>query len=105
MGPKKKLSVEDAAKEWIELKTMEATIESRRQELKAVLEPALESAPDHLLEFGGWKFLRVRFEKESFSLSKAKEKIDGRTLAPFITKSEVTQIRTTWKGGKEAAEA
>jgi hypothetical protein len=101
---KKKLSVEDAAKEWIELKTMEATIEARRREIRAVLEPALEEAPDKLLEFHGWKFLLVSFERESFSLSKAKEKIDGRILAPYITASTSVQIRATWKGGAERAD-
>lgn len=101
---KKKLSVEEAAKEWIELKTMDETIEARRREVRAILEPALEAAPDKLLEFHGWKFLLVRFERESFSLKAAKEKIDGRVLAPYITASTSVQIRSTWKGGSERAE-
>jgi hypothetical protein len=106
MAKPKKISVEAAAKEWIELKTMEGVIETRRSELKKILEPALEKSPENIIELNGWKFLRLCFDKESFSLSKAKEKIDGRVLAPYITTSKVVQIRCYWKGGgKEELEA
>lgn len=105
MTKKKKLSVEAAAKEWIELKSVEQAIEVRRAELKAVLDPALESAPEKRLLLHGWEFLKSTFSRESFSLSKAKEKIPAKTLAPYVTTSEVTQIRTTWKGGIEKENA
>jgi hypothetical protein len=102
---KKKMTVAVAAKKWIELKSLEQTLEAQRAQLKEVLEPALEAAPGGVLELAGWKFLRVTFMKESFSLQKAKEKIDGRVLAPYITTSSIVQIRTSWKGGNESEAA
>lgn len=101
----KKLSIEKAAKRWIELKTLQKETEKEFSELKPLLEEALKEEEEKALELNGWKFSLVEFEKENFSLSKAKEKIDGRTLAPFISTSNVVQIRTSWQGGdeKEAA--
>lgn len=105
MARKEKLTVESAAKEWIELKSMDETIERRREELRAILLPALEAAPDQVLELHGWRFVLVKFLRDAFSLSKAREKIDGRVLAPYITTTEVESIRATWKGGKPEAKA
>jgi hypothetical protein len=97
----KKPNIEDVAKEWIGLKTQLKEIEKSIDELKPNLEEYLSQLPEHSEEFHGWRFSLVEFVKESFSLSKAKEKIDGRTLAPYITETSVTQIRTSWQGGEE----
>lgn len=94
-------SPEKAAVEWIELKAEKARIEARFDILKDALEPFLKAQPEMQTEINGWKFSLVESERESFQLSKAKEKIDGRVLAPYITHSHYNQIRTTWKGGKE----
>jgi len=99
----KKPSREAAAREWVELKGQQKAIDQRLADLKEVLEPALREAPDQELELVGFKFKLVESERESFSLSKAREKLDGWLLAPYITKSEVVQIRTTWAGGEEKA--
>lgn len=101
----KKITPEAAAKEWIELKSQSKGLEKRLDELKSILEPALREAPEKSAEWHGWKFSLVQFEKDSFSLSKAREKLDGRILAPYVTSSAVVQIRTSWQGGeqKEAA--
>lgn len=92
----KKISLEAAAKEWMELKAVEQALEDRRTILKAVLEPALAKAPKNSLVIGNGKFKRVEFPKENFSLKKAKKKIDGRVLAPYITTTNVVQIRAQW---------
>lgn len=101
----KKPTTEKAAKEWISLKTEMKRIEKRIDELKEVLEPALRDSSEGSLEFFGWRFSLVEFEKRSFSLAKAEasSKFDGRALAPFITKSSSIQIRTSWQGGEEKA--
>ena len=101
----KKLTPEAAAKEYIHLKTDMKCLEKRIEELKAVIEPALREAPEQSAEWHGWKFKLVESSRDSFSLSKAREKIDGRILAPYITTAQVVQIRTTWAGGEEAAAA
>ena len=98
----KKISIENAAKEYIELKALEKAREARLAELKDVLLPALRAAENQRLELAGFEFSVVEFEKEFFSLTKAREVIDGRTLAPYITKSNVVQIRTAWRGGEAA---
>jgi len=100
--PKKSTS-EAAAKEWITLKASQKAVEKRLDQLKPVIEAALSAAPENVVEFHGWKFTLVEFEKDSFSLSKAREKIDGRVLAPYVTTSNVVQIRSSWQGGDEVA--
>lgn len=97
----KKLTAQMAAKEYVHLKTDLKFLEKRLEELKEVIEPALRELPEKTAEWHGWKFSLVEFEKENFSLSKAREKIDGRTLAPFVTVSPIVQIRTSWQGGEE----
>lgn len=73
-------------------------------ELKKVIEPFLETQPEETFLHDGWEFKIVRtVDKETFSLKACREagKIDGRKLAPYISKCSFNQIRTTWKGGKE----
>lgn len=91
-------SVENSAKEYLDLKLEKAKIEKRIDELKMELEPFLEEQPEKTAEMCGWKFSLIESERESFKLSAAKEKIDGRTLKPFITLSKFNQIRTVFKG-------
>ncbi len=98
---KKKFGAADAAKEWIELKAKEKEIGKRFIELKPILEEALRNSPDETCEFHGWRFKLTEFEQSSFRLKEAQKKIDGRTLAPYITTSLVCQIRTSWQGGIE----
>lgn len=97
----KKVPIEDVAKEWIELKTIEADLEKKKRELKPDLEAYLKDQPDQKAEICGFQFTLIQSERESFKLKDAKEKIDGRTLAPYISVSTFTQIRTTWRGGDE----
>lgn len=96
-------SIEEIAKEWIELKTIEANLEKKKRELKPELESYLKDQPDQKAELNGFQFTLIESERESFKLKDAKEKIDGRTLAPYISVSSFTQIRTTWKGGEKKA--
>lgn len=96
----KKLGLKKASERWLELKAMAKDIERGLAELKPVIEEGLADS-EGSYEAHGWKFSLVKFEKESFSLSKAREVLDGRVLAPYITTSEVTQIRTSWQGGEE----
>lgn len=91
--------IEEVAREWIELKTSEANLEKKKRELKPELEAYLNDQPEKSAEIAGFKFTLVESSKESFKLKDAKEKLDGRTLAPYITVSSFTQIRTTWRGG------
>jgi hypothetical protein len=99
---KKTLSLEHAAREWLELKAREEATEERLKELKAVLEPALRSAPGQAMKLAGKRFKLSEFPRESFQLARAKEKIDGRVLAPYITTTDVVTIRTSGRGGGEA---
>jgi len=96
---KMKLTPEAAAKEWIALKAQEKALDERLDELKAVLEPALRAVPEKTIDYHGFRFSLVEFERESFSLSKAKEKMSLKVLRPFISKSPVVSIRATWQGG------
>lgn len=96
----KTLTIEAAAAEWISLKTKNKFNEKRLDELKKVIEPFLKELPEKTKDFHGWKFSLVEFEKQSFSLAKAKEKLDGRLLSPYISTSTCIQIRTSWQGGE-----
>lgn len=97
----KKPKIEGVAKRWVELKAQTKEIDREMGELKPILEDALRVSHNKIIEIAGWRFSLVEFLKESFSLSKAKEKIDGRVLAPYITESEVVQIRASWQGGED----
>ena len=103
----KKQKIADVAKRWVELAAQAKEIEKEKAEIKPVLEGFLAEAEGKTMEVNGWRFSLVEFLKETFSLSKAKEKVDGRVLAPYITETPVVQIRTSWQGGdgkeKEAA--
>jgi len=90
--------IEKAAKDYISLKNRIAKLEKKKEEMGDVLKPWLFTQKDQTAELHGWKFSLVETERENFKLSAAKEKIDGRTLAPFITTSKFTQIRTVFKG-------
>lgn len=107
MPPKKlKTSAEDhevVAKEWIQVTSQLKALEKRKAELKEFLEPYLDSQPGKTSEIVGFKFTLVVGERESFRLKDAKEKIDGRVLAPYITVSAYSQIRSTFQGPDETA--
>jgi hypothetical protein len=96
-------TIEEVAKEWVVLKSEKLRIEKRAEELKEILEPYLAGQPDQTAEISGFRFKLFEMERETFKLKAAKEKIDGRVLAPYITSSVSTVIRTTWKGGEEEA--
>ncbi len=89
---------EKAAAEWIELKTQKAQIEGRLDELKKILEPFLENEPDKRAFLHGFDFFLVETSREYFDLKRAREKIDGRVLAPYMASTSYSSIRTTWKG-------
>ncbi len=92
-----------ACSEFLELKAQITKLEQRRDELKEfVIKPFLESLKDQNFLIDGWELsLAVCEGKETFDLKAAKEKIDGRTLAPYIKIGEpYRQLRTTFKGGK-----
>jgi hypothetical protein len=93
------------AAEWVKLKGQKLSIEKKCEELKKLLEPYLEDQPEKVALLAGWKFSLVETTREFFRLNEAKEKIDGRVLAPYITKSTFNQIRTFWDGKEEEAEA
>ncbi len=97
----KEIDIEEAAREWVDLKSEKMRIENRLDELKKPLEGFLGKQPEKCAEMFGWKFSLVETERESFKLSAAKEKIDGRILKPYITLSKFNQIRTSFKGGEE----
>ncbi len=102
MAQKKlEISVEEAAREWTDLKSEKMRIENRLDELKKPIEEFLGKQPEKTAELHGWKFTLVATERESFRLSAAKEKIDGRILKPYITLSKFNQIRTSFRGGEE----
>lgn len=101
--PTKKISPEAASKLLIEFKAEKKKLEKRIEELEEVMEPYLEEQPDGMAEFHGFKFTLVKSERENFSLKKAREKIDGRILAPYVTTSQSQYILMTWKGGVEEA--
>ncbi len=101
---KRKLSLEKTAVRYMSLKAEQKKIEGELGSLKATLETALRESEDGTREFVGWRFSLVEFEKESFSLSKAREKITEKVLKPFITKAFVTQIRYSWQGVNLEAE-
>lgn len=106
--PKKdheKFTIEGSGREYISLKEEKSRIERRLEILKEGLEPLLEEAPGKSVELAGWKMTLLHTSRESFSLSKAKEKIDGRTLAPFVSVSEFSQIRLYYQGGEESEAA
>ena len=96
-----KLTVDKAALLWLDLKKQAKEIEKSIDDLKPILETALSKEKSKRMELHGWRFTLVEFVKENFSLSKAKEKIDGRILSPYITESKCRQIRTSWQGGEE----
>lgn len=103
----KKPNIETVAKRWIELKSHAKELEKELAELKPILEGALLEAPEKSLELCGWRFLLVEFDKENFTWSKAKTELTPAVLAklePYLSTSQVVQIRTSWQGGeKEAA--
>lgn len=91
----------DAAREWVRLKAEAKQIEKRLHELQEIIEPELREQKDKSVEVHGWRFKLCEYEQSSFRLKEAQEKIDGRVLSPYITKSQVVQIRTSWQGGEE----
>lgn len=95
-----KLSLEQIAIEWIELRGQKMALEKRLEELKNILEPALEEKPNCSMEIDGWKFALVKSEREFFKLKEAKENLDNRILRPYIFTSKYNTIRTTWRGGE-----
>lgn len=97
----KKQNMEKLAREWVALKEQEKETEKRLNELKSKFQPFLKGVSDHSVELAGWRFTLVEFEKESFSLSRAREKLPEKTLAPYISKVDVMQIRTSWQGGEK----
>lgn len=99
----KKDSPEVVAKEWVVLKSSIKAAEKRLSVLKEFLEPVLAAKPEKSAEWAGWRFTLVESKgRETFDLSAAKEKLDGRILAPYVKKGDPSiQIRTSWQGGEE----
>lgn len=87
-----KASVETAVAEYVDAKRAIERLEAVMKLHRPVIEEALQASGGKA-EIAGHKLTLVQFEKESFSLSEAKEKLDLRMLRPFIKKSDVTQIR------------
>lgn len=104
MPREKKLIPEKAAKEWIILTAQAKKIANRLEELAEFLKPLLEEEPDKAADWNGWRFKLVEYEREAFSLQKARDAgVDGRILAPYISRSQVKFIKPTWQGGDELA--
>jgi hypothetical protein len=99
----KKITPDEAAKEWLELETEAKRIEARFDELQKVLDPVLERTKDKYALFHGFKFKVIEFEKENFSLALARKSklIPKRILKKFVSFSDVRYIRTYFAGGKE----
>lgn len=101
MAKEKTPPIQRATAEWMSLKAKVKDIEKRQAVLKPIIESALREAEKKSFEYNGWRFSLVEFEKENFNLGKAREKLDGRVLAPYITTSNVLQIRTSWQGANK----
>jgi hypothetical protein len=102
MARKKPVTIEKSAKQYLELKTEKVRIEKQLDVLKKTIAPYLEGFPERKAELCGFEFSLVETERENFKLSAAKEKIEAKVLSPFISVSNYTSIRTTFRGGEEA---
>jgi CRISPR/Cas system CMR-associated protein Cmr1 (group 7 of RAMP superfamily) len=92
---------EQAAAEYIELKAQEKKVAERLSELKKIIGPHLNAQADHKALFSGWEFTLSYSERENFKLSDAKKTLDLAILKPFITVSEISTIRTSFRGTDE----
>lgn len=86
-------NLDEAAAEYMRLKAQSAELEAALKRIRNVLEVAVGSAPEKRAEIAGFKFALVEVERDNFNLKKALEKLDKRTLRPFITTSRYTQLR------------
>lgn len=93
-----KITPDAAAKEWLELEADQRRIRERFAELEPILAPVIKKAREKSKIFHDWKFVWISFDKESFSLSKARLKVKEAVLAPFISQSKVAYIRTYFQG-------
>lgn len=72
-------------------------LEERKALLKQQILPAVDHAKGHL-EIEGWEAVAREKIREIFNLSKAREKIDGRVLRPYITESKYVELRVKYVG-------
>ena len=93
-------SLELVAKEYIDLKAQEKIVAERLSELKSVIGPFLNGQDAQSAVLAGWEFSLSHSERENFKLKDAKKSIDPEILKPFISVTEVTSIRTSFRGAK-----
>lgn len=91
----KALDCDVVAKEWMSLKVRAREIENRKKDLKPWLEEFLKKQPGKKAEVAGFLFELKERSKDLFDLKGAQKNIDGRTLAPYLSKNSYYEIRTT----------
>jgi hypothetical protein len=85
-------ALENAVAQYVDAKRAIERLEAVMKAHKPVIEEALESAGGKA-EIAGHKLSLVKFDRESFSLSEAREVLDMRLLRPYIKSTAVSQIR------------
>lgn len=85
-------ALENAVAQYVDAKRAIERLELVMKSHRPVIEEALQAAGGKS-EIAGHKLSLVQFERESFSLKEAKERLDLRILKPFITVTAVSQIR------------
>jgi transposase len=85
-------ALENAVAQYVDAKRAIERLEAVMKTHKPAIEEALRASGGKA-EIAGHKLSLVEFERESFSLSEAKEKLDLRMLRPFIKSTQVVQVR------------
>ena len=87
-----KVSLETAVAEYVDCKRSIERLEAIMRSHKPMIEEALRASGGKA-EIAGHKLTLVEFERESFSLTEAKERLDMRMLRPYIKSAQVVQVR------------
>lgn len=96
LGDAEKASVWALLQEFAALKNALEDAETALAPVKAAMLKTV-TAMGGRLEMGGYTVTVVDVERDVFNLKAAREKLDGRILKPFITKSKYPAIRLTRK--------
>lgn len=99
--PKKKMSLESAARQFVDSRAQKAIAEKKIEEAAAVLKPALRASPESCLIVDKFKFTLSAYKQDYFKLGEAKKKLALAILKPFIQRKTVERILPTYVGDAE----
>ena len=95
--PKSVPNLKTAASEYLRLKKEQGEIEAQLALHRDVLKAGLENSLDGKLDLCDHVFTLIEVTSESFNLKAALEKLDKRTLKPFIRSTTYTKITVGFK--------